>query len=142
MRQKNKRGLHKFFHEKITSEIFILRNIIDQNIVAKLVIGPDFKEFTQHERIYNGIKEWVTTLGLTLLIFTIMFAWFLDPRATVQEMEDHRLIANKDELYPAMVSINNNMLLIVVTFFALPLSCFCILKIKQHPARNDEVTPV
>ena len=55
-------------------------------------------------------------------------------------MEDHQLIDDIDELNPAIVSIHNIMPMIVTIFFALPLSCLCYLKIKEFPAKNNELT--
>ena len=46
------------------------------------------------------------TLGLTMLIFVIIFSWALDPREKAQEMDNNRLIEGIEELNPAVIAVN------------------------------------
>ena len=104
------------------------------------MFNPDYKELTLAERLYNGLKEILMTLGLTLLIFSLIFSWALDRRETVQEMEDYKMIDGIEELSPAEVAINSYMLIIVAIFFALPLFSIAVLKFKTKAALNNQLT--
>ena len=68
------------------------------------------------------------TLGLTLIIISLIFSWALDPRGNAQEMENYGLTEEIEELSHVEVAINSHMPLIVASFFALTLISFAALK--------------
>jgi len=64
-----------------------------------------------------------STLGVTLFLFTLIFYKYLEPRSSVQELEDAGLIDNISELEDSFfpfVAINDNMATIVATIYVLP----------------------
>jgi len=75
-----------------------------------------------------------STIGLTLFLFTVIFYKYLEPRSTVQELEDAGLIDNISELEDSafpFVAINNNLPTIVATIFALPVIVYAITQFKK-----------
>jgi len=74
------------------------------------------------------------TIGLTLFMFTLILYINLEPRSSVQELEDAGLIDNISELEDSVfpfVAINNNMATIVATLFALPVIVYAFTQFKQ-----------
>ena len=73
------------------------------------------------------------TFGVTLFLFTLIFYKYLEPRNSVQELEDAGLIDKISELQDSafpFVAINDNMSTIVATIFALPVIVYAITKFK------------
>lgn len=67
------------------------------------------------------------TLGLNLTLFVIVFSIFLNPRESVQDLEQNTLVESIDDLHPAVIGINNYMVLIIGCLYILPLSAYIIL---------------
>jgi len=79
------------------------------------------------------------TIGLTLFLFTVIFSLNLEPRSAVQKLEDAGLIDNISELEDSVfpfVAINDHMVTIVTTIFALPVIVYALTQFKQQKAKK------
>jgi len=120
------------FQKQFNSVFF--NKATDEKQLKKLLFGKSYEDFTLQQRIYNGLLEMYSTIGVTLFLFTIIFSINLEPRSAVQELEDAALIDDigelEDSAFP-FVAINDNMPTIVAIIFALPVIVYAITQFKK-----------
>lgn len=104
--------------------------MFNDDVAIQLVLGK-YKAYTLPERIQNGIYEMAKTIGTTLILFTLIFWYFLEPRSKVQDLENHDMIDSIDELYPTIRAFNNNMPVIIAGMFLIPSSIYAFLSLKN-----------
>lgn len=128
-RQANHKGLDKFLHKKINSELF--NNATDENELKKLLFHDQYKPYTLSERISNGFQEMAFTLGLTFSLTSSIFWYSLESRDKVHDLEVNGLIDSMDDLHPFVIAVHNNMAFIIGGAVLLPTSVFAIFKVKM-----------
>ena len=101
---------------------------------------------TTTERIQNGVLEYYKTMGPTLVFLSSIFAYFIQPRSEVQDLEDNNLIDSIEEVSPLLRTVNDNLLAIITCALTLPLALLAVFKAKskfatQETSLNQKLLP-
>ena len=97
-----------------------------------LVLGYLYPTYTEFERIINGLSELMSTIGVTLVGFTLIFSKSLQSRALVKDLEVNGLIPSTEELSPFVVTFDKYLPCIIVCLVSLP-SLLLIDNSKRSP---------
>ena len=81
--------------------------------------------------------EFYKTIGVTLILLSFIFTIFLAPRSSVQDLEDHKLIASIEEVSPLLRNVNDNLATIIGCILALPLLLLAKFKVKSRPLETS-----
>ena len=86
---------------------------------------------TTSERIQNGVLEYYKTIGPTLVLLSWIFAYFIQPRSEVQDLEDNDLIDSIEDVSPLLRIVNDNLSAIIACVLTLPLALVAVFKVKS-----------
>ena len=81
--------------------------------------------------------EFYKTIGVILILLSSIFTIFLEPRSSVQDLEDHNLIASIEEVNPLLKSVNDNLPTIIGCILALPLLLLATFKVKSKSGAEE-----
>ena len=81
--------------------------------------------------------EFYKTIGVILILLSFIFTFFLEPRSSVQDLEDHNLIANIEEVNPLLKNVNDNLAIIIGCILALPLVVLAKFKVKSRSGAQE-----
>ena len=95
------------------------------------------KMITTTERIQNGVLEYYKIMGPTLILLSSIFAYFIQPRSEVQDLEDNNLIDSIEEVSPLLRTVNDNLPAIIACVLTLPLALLAVFKAKSKYATQE-----
>ena len=81
--------------------------------------------------------EFYKTIGVILILLSFIFTFFLEPRSSVQDLEDHNLIASIEKVNPLLKSVNDNLPTIIGCILALPLVLLATFKVKSRSGAEE-----
>jgi len=83
------------------------------------------------------VLEFYKTIGVILILLSSIFTFFLEPRSSVQDLEDYNLIASIEEVNPLLRSVNENLPTIIGCILALPLFLLATFKVKSRSGAQE-----
>lgn len=100
--------------------------MFDEQLTHMMILGNKYEIISHNQRILNGIREYLLTAGVVLVILSAIFTYYLEDRSSVADLEEYSLVESIQELHPAILMIRRYLSAIVLSLLLIPLAIFAL----------------